>query len=147
MRFAFLCTLSLALAGCSIVYRLPTRQGNVIEQKQLDQLKVGMTREQVKFLLGTPVASTTFRSDRWDYFGYYKSPHGKISSRNITLYFDGETLARMEGVQLAANDKALVTPDMETLSKEEKKDQNERSRADSERGKESGVSIPTTPTP
>jgi len=89
------------LAGCSIVYRLPTRQGNVLEQKDLDQLQVGMTREQVKFLMGTPVAASPFRTDRWDYTGYYKSPRGKIYSRTVTLFFDGDKLARMDGVKLA----------------------------------------------
>ena len=103
MRALVLSLLLLGLAGCSIVYKLPTRQGNVIDQKQFDLLKVGQTREQVKFLLGTPIASSPFRTDRWDYYGYYKDPRGKVSTRTISLYFAGDKLDRMEGVQLASN--------------------------------------------
>ena len=94
--------LSLSLAGCFFVYKLPTRQGNVIDQKQFDLLKAGQTREQVKFLLGTPIATSPFRNDRWDYYGYYKDPRGKVSTRTISLYFDGDKLERMEGVQIAS---------------------------------------------
>jgi outer membrane protein assembly factor BamE len=57
MRPILLSILVLSLSACSIVYKLPTRQGNVIEQKQLDQLQLGMSKDQVKFLLGTPIAS------------------------------------------------------------------------------------------
>ena len=70
-----------------------------------------MTREQVRFLLGTPVAASPFRDDRWDYTGYYKSPRGKVFSRTVTLFFAGNALARMEGVKLAegqATDPAAI---------------------------------------
>jgi outer membrane protein assembly factor BamE len=98
MRLAFILVCAGLLTACGIVYKLPTRQGNVIEQKQLDQLEVGMTREQVLYLMGTPLAASPFREDRWDYVGYYKSPRGKVSKRVVTLYFDPTgTLARMEG--------------------------------------------------
>lgn len=102
MRTILATLLCLALGGCSIVYKLPTRQGNVLDQKQFDLLEVGQTREQVKFLLGTPIATSPFRSDRWDYFGYYKDPRGKLSKRTVSLFFDGDTLARMEGAKIAS---------------------------------------------
>src|SRR5690349_678602 len=53
MRKLLALCLALTLPACGLVYKLPTRQGNVIEQKQIDQLKVGMSRDQVKFLMGT----------------------------------------------------------------------------------------------
>jgi outer membrane protein assembly factor BamE (lipoprotein component of BamABCDE complex) len=130
------------LAGCSIVYKLPTRQGNVIEQKQLDQLQLGMTKEQVQFLLGTPIATDPFRDDRWDYLGYYKSPRGEVSSRTVTLFFDDGKLIRMKGVQLAANDKAAVPVDVETLAQQRKKDQTDQSRDEAAKDKQTGVAIP-----
>lgn len=101
MRSILVILLMFGLSGCAVVYKLPTRQGNVIDQKQFDLLKVGQTREQVKFLLGTPIATSPFRNDRWDYYGYYKDPRGKVSTRTISLFFDGDKLERMEGVQLA----------------------------------------------
>jgi len=127
MRVLLFALLSLALAGCQIVYKLPTRQGNVIEQKQLDQLQVGMSREQVKFLLGTPIATSAFRTDRWDYTGYYKNPRGKVYNRTVSLFFDGETLARMEGIQQAAAGGAVL-PDLEALEEQAKKDKTEAGR-------------------
>lgn len=146
MRLILLCILALALSGCSIIYKLPTRQGNVMDQTKLDQLQVGQTRDQVRFLLGTPVASSQFRPDRWDYFGYYKDPRGRVTSRNVSLYFDGDKLSRMEGVKLAsAGDKPLDTPDVDTLRKQEKKDAAEASRAASEAGKDSGIVINQPP--
>lgn len=122
MRSALLVLLAIALAGCSIVYRLPTRQGNVIDQAQFDKVAIGQTREQVRFLLGTPVASSPFRTDRWDYLGYYKDPRGKVSSRTISLFFEGDRLARMEGVQIAGATKPLDSPDVERIVKEQQRD-------------------------
>jgi len=142
MRAILLSLLALSLAGCSIIYKLPTRQGNVIEQKQLDQLQMGMTRDQVRFLLGTPIATSPFRTERWDYFGYYKSPRGQVSTRTVSLYFDDNKLARMEGAELAGNDKNVGTPDVDTLAKEVKKDESEKSR-NKGKDKDTGVSIPT----
>ena len=144
MRYVLLSLLVLGLSGCSIVYKLPTRQGNVIEQKQLDQLQVGMTRDQVKFLLGTPIATSPFRTERWDYFGYYKSPRGDVSTRTVSFYFDDNKLARMDGAQLpGANDKGakeVGTPDVDTLAKEVQKDENEKSR-NKGKDKDAGVAI------
>jgi outer membrane protein assembly factor BamE len=142
MRPILLSILVLSLSACSIVYKLPTRQGNVIEQKQLDQLQLGMSKDQVKFLLGTPIASDPFRQGRWDYLGYYKSPRGKVSSRTVTLWFDDNKLSKMDGVQLAAADAAAVgTPDTDTLAKQVIKDQNDKSRNLGKDKTDSGVTI------
>lgn len=134
MRAVLFAVLAFGLAGCQLVYKLPTRQGNVIEQKQLDKLAVGMTREQVKFLLGTPIATSAFRDDRWDYTGYYKNPRGKVYNRTVSLYFDGDALARMEGLQQEASANGTVLPDLEALEQQEKKDKTEAERAKEDTG-------------
>lgn len=139
MRIFLIVFVALCLPACNLIYKLPTRQGNVIEQKQLDQLKTGMTPDQVRFLLGTPLASSPFRSDRWDYVGYYKSPRGSVASRVVSLYFDEGKLARMEGIQVAGATAAIENPDLQTVINEEKKDATEESREESEAGKESGI--------
>src|SRR5262245_1334420 len=74
MRHAVLAFLALSLCACGIIFKLPTRQGNVIEQKDLDKLQIGMSHQQVQFLLGTPIAASSLRPDRWDYLAYYKNP-------------------------------------------------------------------------
>lgn len=110
MRFVLILACAAVLAGCQLIYKLPTRQGNVIEQKQLDQLAVGMTREQAQYLLGTPLAASPFNQDRWDYVSYYKSPRGQETKRVVTLYFDAAgTLTRIEGVKNALSDAASET--------------------------------------
>jgi len=127
MRFAALLLLSLSLGACELVYKLPTRQGNVLEQKELDALELGMSRDQVKFLLGTPIAASAFRNDRWDYVGYYKNPRGKVYTRTVSLFFDGDNLVRMEGQKAPAAGEGK--PDLEAIEKEEKKAATEAERA------------------
>lgn len=135
---ASIAAFGLSLSACSLVFKLPTRQGNVIEQKQLDQLKIGMTREQVTYLLGTPVAASPFRTDRWDYLGYYKSPRGKQSNRTVTLFFEKDVLARMEGAApLATADNLPKAPEAAAIFKQQKKEKNEDERAND--GQEPGV--------
>lgn len=141
MRFLFAALLILATAGCSLIYRLPTNQGNVIEQDKIDQLKVGMTHAQVQYLLGTPLAASPFDKHRWDYVGYYRSPRGDVSERKVQLFFDGDRLVRIKGAHVAANDKALKMPDAQALSEQEKRDLYKESRETDQADHSSGVSI------
>lgn len=94
----FVSALVFGLSACNIVYKLPTRQGNVLEQSKLEQIEVGMTREQVRFLLGTPLAASPFTDERWDYLGFYRSPRGQTAQRVVSLHFDGNELVRAEGI-------------------------------------------------
>ncbi|MBT8102090.1 MAG: outer membrane protein assembly factor BamE [Gammaproteobacteria bacterium] len=64
------CIALAAASGC--VYRASIAQGNLIKQEDLDQVEVGMTRNQVRFLLGTPMLDDPFHKDRWDYVYYLK---------------------------------------------------------------------------
>ena len=149
-RIFFLAVLSFgvaSLSGCAIVYKLPTRQGNVIDQKQLNELKIGMTREQVHFLLGTPVASSSFEPDRWDYFGYYKPPRGSATTRTVTLFFDGDKLARVEGIDLASNSELILgTPDFQTMKDAAKKSVDEAPDEEQEKtGANGGKQQPNRP--
>lgn len=129
MRKLVALCLALSLPACGLVYKLPTRQGNVIEQKQLDQLKTGMTRDQVRFLMGTPLAASPFREDRWDYVGYYKTPRGQVFTRTVSLFFEADKLARTEGADApTGGDK--TAPDTGSAAKEEKKLKEEKVRGD-----------------
>jgi len=122
MRVLLLSLLLIGLSGCQIIYKLPTRQGNVIEQRDLDKLKPGMSRDQVKFVMGTPLAATPFRADRWDYVGYYKSPYGEVTQRTVTAFFDGDQLTRLEGAEAAKGDGALSKPDADAVIKADAQD-------------------------
>lgn len=87
----FLSFLMLVLAsGC--VYRADISQGNVFDQEDLDQTKIGMTKSQVRFLLGTPMIDDPFTRDRWDYVYYLKLPREEARQKGwISIFFvDGK---------------------------------------------------------
>ncbi len=76
-------------SGC--VYRANISQGNIVEEEDLDQVEVGMTRNQVRFLLGTPMVADPFHQDRWDYVYYIKIGRNDASAKRwVTILFDGE---------------------------------------------------------
>jgi outer membrane protein assembly factor BamE len=74
---ALLC--ALMLTGC--VYRVDVQQGNLLEYTDIQAVKPGMTRSQVRFLLGTPVVEDPFHQDRWDYIYYFRKGRGKRADR------------------------------------------------------------------
>ena len=93
-RTALACTLLLASA---CVYRINVQQGNFLDQAAVDQVKSGMTRSQVRYLLGTPMVADTFDKERWDYIYYLKKGRSrKIDSRRVTVYFDADKVARVD---------------------------------------------------
>lgn len=78
------------------VYRAPLAQGNLLDQEDIDQIEVGMTRGQVRFLLGTPMIDDSFNSDRWDYVYYLKIGRDKATlKRWISVYFAEENVQEL----------------------------------------------------
>ena len=98
------------------VYKIDINQGNFLSQDMVDRLKVGMTRQQVRQTLGTPLVTSAFRDNRWDYV-YEFARQGKVREhRQFTVYFADDKLARWEGDEMpqsvvelnrSAGDKAL----------------------------------------
>jgi outer membrane protein assembly factor BamE len=85
----------LSLIGC--VYRIDIQQGNLLEQADIDQIQVGMTRSQVQFLLGTPMVADSFHRDRWDYAYYFRQGRSReIERRWLVVHFDGDRVARID---------------------------------------------------
>jgi outer membrane protein assembly factor BamE len=94
-RLPALLALAVLAAGC--VYRMNIQQGNYLEGKTVDELQVGMTRSQVRYLLGTPMVPAVFDRDRWDYVYYFK--HGRIhkaEERHLTVFFKEDKVTRFE---------------------------------------------------
>jgi len=94
--------LAVALSACGSTewgfpYRPNVQQGNWITAEQVARLEPGMSREQVRFLLGTPTLQDIFRSDRWDYPYYSKPGYGEPETRRFSVWFDGDYLVRWEG--------------------------------------------------
>ena len=95
--------LSTLLASCSYIsspvlspYKMDIRQGNTISAEMREKLKLGMSRHQVRYVLGTPMVSDAFHGNRWDYI-YMLEQEGKVvEKRRLTLYFEGDNLVRMD---------------------------------------------------
>lgn len=91
-------TVALLLGACSLTtYKIDIQQGNVVTQDMVAKLRQGMTRSQVKFVMGTPLVSDPFHTDRWDYF-YEFIKGGKLKDKKrLTLVFDQDRLAKVLG--------------------------------------------------
>ena len=101
-------------SGCGVLYRQPIYQGNLLDKAAVDQLQQGMDKRQVMTLLGTPSVRDPFHHDRWDYVASRRTGRtGKPVVKNMTLYFESETLARWEGEYFPEEDSELA----KTMSK------------------------------
>jgi outer membrane protein assembly factor BamE len=93
--------LAVGLTACGpIVYRIEVQQGNLVDQETVSQLKPGMTKDQVRFVLGTPLVADIFHADRWDYvFTRKLERSSRVSEeRRLTVFFDQNgLLERVEG--------------------------------------------------
>lgn len=101
-KYLVLAVLFMSLTACGggkwgFPYRIDVQQGNWITASQVEQLEIGMTREQVRFILGTPTLQDIFFSDRWEYPYYLKPGYGDEELRTFTVWFDGDHLVRWEG--------------------------------------------------
>lgn len=111
----------LALSGCSTLnpanwhaYRMDIQQGNLVTQDAVAQLKPGMTRAQVRFILGTPLLSDMFNTNRWDYKYQYFKGYQEVDNKLLTVYFDGDRLVKIEGDAMPSS--GPVAPPLGALS-------------------------------
>ncbi len=86
---------ALSLSAC--IYRIDIQQGNLLDQSDVEQVEVGMTRSQVQFLLGTPMVVDSFHRNRWDYAYYLRRGRSRdVDRRWIVVYFEDDRVARIE---------------------------------------------------
>lgn len=110
-----LCACLFLGAGCNIIYKQNIQQGNALEQDDLDQLELGMTKNQVSFLLGTPAIHDPFHHDRWDYISTFSRRGGEPVRRLVTLDFENDRLTAMTGVSASGSDVVLTSDGAETV--------------------------------
>ncbi|RMP66022.1 outer membrane protein assembly factor BamE [Pseudomonas kitaguniensis] len=106
----------LALAGCSFpgVYKIDIQQGNVVTQDMIDQLRPGMTRRQVRFIMGNPLLTDTFHADRWDYLYSIQPGGGERQQERVSVIFNGtDQLVSLSGDFMpgVSRDEALLGKD------------------------------------
>ena len=102
MRILFTALLVSLLSACSFVgfpgvYKIDVEQGNIVTQEMADQLRPGMSKRQVRFILGTPLVEDTFNPNRWDYPYVKRNGENILSQSSITVEFEGETLVNVSG--------------------------------------------------
>jgi outer membrane protein assembly factor BamE len=99
---------ALLLSGCNFIYRQPVFQGNLLDKANVEQLKPGMSRNQVISLVGTPVLADPFHEQRWDYIATERRGRADAQVKNLTLWFDGDSLSKMEGEYFPEQDANLL---------------------------------------
>lgn len=118
----FCAALTLVVTGCSYIpenyvpsfvkpYKFDIQQGNFITQQDVAKLQVGMSKEQVRFILGTPLLNDAFHSNRWDYVYRLKKADGQVTQARYTVIFDNERVARHGGENLPASATDGLSPD------------------------------------
>jgi outer membrane protein assembly factor BamE len=100
-RFCGILACAVILNACGpLVYRIEVQQGNLVTQESVAQLKPGMTKDQVRFVLGTPLITDIFHAERWDYVYTMRPARTNTikEERRLTLYFDKDgRLERVDG--------------------------------------------------
>ena len=92
-----------ALVGCGSnfgfpgVYRINVEQGNVVTEEMVEQLRPGLNRRQVRYIMGTPLIEDSFHEDRWDYHYLLRNGGELLSETQLTLWFEEDELVRVEG--------------------------------------------------
>lgn len=115
----FLFSFLLCLTGCKYfqfpgVHKINVQQGHIVTREMLEQLEPGMSRPQVRYILGTPLVADIFNDDRWDYYYSLRLGHnGRTFNRALTIFFENNAYTGYEGENL---------PKLETGNDEERDD-------------------------
>jgi outer membrane protein assembly factor BamE len=92
----------LATSGCGFVgfpgvYKIDVEQGNLVDQKMIEQLQPGMSRRQVRFIMGSPLVEDTFNPNRWEYPYVIRNGRNIIREAQVSILFDGDRLVEVRG--------------------------------------------------
>ncbi len=106
--------LATQVTGC--IYKIDVQQGNLITQKQVDQLRPGMTPNQVRYVLGSPLLDDLFFPQRWDYVYSFQKGGGAMELQHLTVFFDPQQrLAALQGDFRPHPSKGLEAPEIVTV--------------------------------
>ncbi len=124
--FTIYCSLSLSSCQSKLltVYKIDVQQGNALETKTVNKVSLGMNKEQVRFLLGSPLIVDSFHPDRWDYVYLFKPGYGKEERRQLTVIFD-----RNEVIDIIKQD---IDTDDTTIIEQEIQDEKDEQESDTE---------------
>jgi len=107
-KFLSALLLALMVSACGFLYKQPIYQGSLLKADAIAQLHVGMAKQQVLNLLGTPAIADPFHHQRWDYTATHRTNRkGKTEIKNLTLWFEDDLLTRWEGDTFPEQDQEL----------------------------------------
>lgn len=102
---------SIRLASVITPYKVDVVQGNFVSREQVEALQPGMGRQQVRDILGTPLVTSLFHADRWEYVFTLKRPGVDAQTRKLTVYFKGDALERFEGDEMPSESEFVASLD------------------------------------
>lgn len=98
-----------SVASVVTPYKIDVVQGNFVSREQVQALQPGMGRQQVRDILGTPLVTSLFHSDRWEYVFTLKRPKTDVQTRKLTVFFNGDTFERAEGDEMPSESEFVAT--------------------------------------
>ena len=98
-----------SVASVVTPYKIDVVQGNFVSREQVQALQPGMGRQQVRDILGTPLITSLFHADRWEYVFTLKRPGTPVQTRKLTVYFQGDTFERFEGDEMPSESEFVAT--------------------------------------
>ena len=107
-RMVLIAVISVLIGACGLIYKVDINQGNLLDQQAVDDLKVGMSKRQVLLVMGSPSIQSPFHQSRWDYTASVSRRGGAPEVRTLTLSFDGDSLASIDGDFLAGQEDQLL---------------------------------------
>ena len=118
LRSATLLLAAALLTGCGYfqfpgIHRVEVQQGNSITQEMIDQLRPGMTKSQVRYIMGTPLVADSFHQNRWDYYYSIKKSDGELEREQVTVYFTDGKLSKIRGDYAPSGAKGGTAADAE----------------------------------
>ena len=131
MRFRWLALIALfPLAGCGVIYKVDTQQGNLFDKATVEALQPGMSKRQVLLVMGSPAVISPFNQDRWDYVSTIRRGRNSMETKDLTLYFENDLLARIDGDYFPEDPEQMIKdarkykreyPDSETAEERRKR--------------------------
>jgi outer membrane protein assembly factor BamE len=103
------------LSNLPFVYKMTVQQGNIITEPMVNRIELGMNREQVRYVLGTPLLTDMFHTNRWDYIYTIRRGHKPMETKRLTLWFENDQLVNIEGFAEPAPDPTLAAQEEETM--------------------------------
>jgi len=107
-RVLSLAAIAFGLGACNPVYQLDIQQGNLFSKAQVESLKPGMTKRQVMLTMGSPSVVNPFQQSRWDYISTFRRGNGRMETKDLVLYFEGDSLGKIDGDYFAEDPAELI---------------------------------------